>query len=112
MQLRLIGHVQMPNDHEYDLTGCFVTLEAWGDVSSERAIVALAASAVRKMAMSSTRRLPAMSPSMGKNGIKGEVVMRNGEILGWAWGAGFVDGIGQGSSKQAPRWSASAAAPP
>ncbi|MDU1355514.1 MAG: TrbI/VirB10 family protein, partial [Citrobacter freundii] len=33
---------------------------------------------------------------MGKNGIKGEVVMRNGKILGWAWGAGFVDGIGQG----------------
>ena len=28
----------------------------------------------------------------GKNGIKGEVVMRNGKILGWAWGAGFVDG--------------------
>ena len=23
-------------------------------------------------------------------------VMRNGKILGWAWGAGFVDGIGQG----------------
>jgi conjugal transfer pilus assembly protein TraB len=22
--------------------------------------------------------------------------MRNGKILGWAWGAGFVDGIGQG----------------
>ncbi len=21
--------------------------------------------------------------------------MRNGKILGWAWGAGFVDGIGQ-----------------
>ena len=23
------------------------------------------------------------------------MVMRNGKILGWAWGAGFVDGIGQ-----------------
>ncbi|QZY49617.1 hypothetical protein K7G95_00160 (plasmid) [Escherichia coli] len=22
-------------------------------------------------------------------------MMRNGKILGWAWGAGFVDGIGQ-----------------
>ncbi|PFP21146.1 conjugal transfer protein TraB, partial [Bacillus sp. AFS073361] len=39
MQLRLTGKVQMPNDEEFDLTGCFVTLEAWGDVSSERAIV-------------------------------------------------------------------------
>lgn len=35
----------------------------------------------------------------GKNGIKGEVVMRNGKILGWAWGAGFVDGIGQGMER-------------
>ncbi|HCN1276074.1 TPA: hypothetical protein N6M13_005090, partial [Escherichia coli] len=31
--------------------------------------------------------------------IKGEVVMRNGKILGWAWGAGFVDGIGQGMER-------------
>jgi conjugal transfer pilus assembly protein TraB len=36
---------------------------------------------------------------MGKNGVKGEVVMRNGKILGWAWGAGFVDGIGQGMER-------------
>ena len=33
---------------------------------------------------------------MGKNGIKGEVVMREGKILGWAAGAGFIEGIGQG----------------
>ena len=25
--------------------------------------------------------------------------MRNGKILGWAWGAGFVDGIGQGMER-------------
>ncbi len=44
---------------------------------------------------------------MGKNGVKGEVVMRNGKILGWAWGAGFVDGIGQGierASQPAVGW--------
>jgi conjugal transfer pilus assembly protein TraB len=39
MQLRIIGRVEMPNSKTYDLTGCFVGLEAWGDVSSERAIV-------------------------------------------------------------------------
>ncbi|SUG35928.1 IncF plasmid conjugative transfer pilus assembly protein TraB [Salmonella enterica subsp. arizonae] len=33
---------------------------------------------------------------MGKNGIKGEVVMRNGQILLYAGGAGFLDGIGEG----------------
>ncbi|MFU1833848.1 conjugal transfer protein TraB, partial [Klebsiella pneumoniae] len=39
MQLRITGRVEMPNSKTYDLTGCFVGLEAWGDVSSERAIV-------------------------------------------------------------------------
>ena len=46
-----------------------------------------------------------MSASGVKNGIKGEVVMRNGKILGWAWGAGFVDGIGQGMSAPPSRLS-------
>jgi conjugal transfer pilus assembly protein TraB len=36
---------------------------------------------------------------MGKNGVKGEVVMRNGKVLGFAWGAGFLDGIGQGVNR-------------
>jgi conjugal transfer pilus assembly protein TraB len=30
MQLSIIGHVEMPNSKTYDLTGCFVGLEAWG----------------------------------------------------------------------------------
>ncbi|MDG5898307.1 TrbI/VirB10 family protein [Escherichia coli] len=47
-----------------------------------------------------------MSASGVKNGIKGEVVMRNGKILGWAWGAGFVDGIGREWSAPPSRLSA------
>ena len=39
MQLRIRGLVEMPNSKTYDATGCFVGLEALGDVSSERAIV-------------------------------------------------------------------------
>jgi conjugal transfer pilus assembly protein TraB len=30
---------------------------------------------------------------MGKNGVKGEVVMRNGKILGWAWGQVLLTGL-------------------
>lgn len=99
MQLRITGTVEMPNSKTYDLTGCFVGLEAWGDVSSERAIVR-----TRKISCirgNDTIDLPIQGhvSFMGKNGIKGEVVMRNGKILGWAWGAGFIDGIGQGIEK-------------
>lgn len=96
MQLRLTGKVQMPNDRDYDLTGCFVTLEAYGDVSSERAEVR-----TRKLSCHIgndviDQKIEGHVSFMGKNGIKGEVVMRNSQVLGFAWGAGFLSGIGKG----------------
>lgn len=97
MQVRLIGRVEMPNSKTYDLTGCFVGLEAWGDVSSERAIVRTRSISCLKHGVTIDQPIAGHVSFMGKNGIKGEVVMRNGKILGWAWGAGFVDGIGQGA---------------
>ncbi|EJK1259039.1 conjugal transfer protein TraB [Salmonella enterica] len=96
MQLRLTGLVEMPNSKKYDLTGCFVGLEAWGDVSSERAIVRTRNISCLKHGVTIDQPIQGHVSFMGKNGIKGEVVMRNGKILGWAWGAGFIDGIGQG----------------
>ena len=96
MQLRITGHVEMPNSKNYDLTGCFIGLEAWGDVSSERAIVRTRNISCLKHGVTIDQPIAGHVSFMGKNGIKGEVVMRNGKILGWGWGAGFVDGIGQG----------------
>lgn len=96
MQLRLIGQIEMPNSKTYDLTGCFVGLEAWGDVSSERAITRTRKISCIKNGKTIDQPMKGHVSFRGKNGIKGEVVMRNGKILGWAWGAGFVDGIGQG----------------
>ncbi len=96
MQLRITGRVEMPNSKSYDLTGCFIGLEAWGDVSSERAIVRTRNISCLKHGVTIDQPIAGHVSFRGKNGIKGEVVMRNGKILGWAWGAGFVDGIGQG----------------
>ncbi|HHA1672063.1 TPA: F-type conjugal transfer pilus assembly protein TraB [Enterobacter roggenkampii] len=96
MQLRITGKVEMPNSKTYDMTGCFVGLEAWGDVSSERAIVRTRNVSCIKNGVTIDQPIQGHVSFMGKNGIRGEVVMRNGKILGWAWGAGFVDGIGQG----------------
>ncbi|GHM57687.1 hypothetical protein ECZU51_63570 [Escherichia coli] len=95
MQLRITGLVEMPNSKTYDATGCFVGLEAWGDVSSERAIVRTRNISCLKDGKTIDMPIKGHVSFRGKNGIKGEVVMRNGKILGWAWGAGFVDGIGQ-----------------
>ncbi|ECI9993561.1 F-type conjugal transfer pilus assembly protein TraB, partial [Salmonella enterica subsp. enterica serovar Enteritidis] len=99
MQLRITGPVEMPNSKTYDLTGCFVGLEAWGDVSSERAIIRTRNISCLKDGKTIDMPVKGHVSFRGKNGIKGEVVMRNGKILGWAWGAGFVDGIGQGMER-------------
>ncbi|WP_089569351.1 F-type conjugal transfer pilus assembly protein TraB [Escherichia coli] len=99
MQLRITGLVEMPNSKTYDATGCFVGLEAWGDVSSERAIVRTRNISCLKDGKIIDMPIKGHVSFRGKNGIKGEVVMRNGKILGWAWGAGFVDGIGQGMER-------------
>ncbi|EHF4936992.1 F-type conjugal transfer pilus assembly protein TraB [Enterobacter hormaechei] len=96
MQIRLTGKVQMPNDGEYDLRGCFVTLEAYGDVSSERAEVRTRAISCEFGEDTIDQKIAGHVGFMGKNGIKGEVVMRNGQILLYAGGAGFIDGIGKG----------------
>ena len=96
MQIRLIGTVEMPNSKTYDLTGCFVGLEAWGDVSSERAIVRTRNISCIKNGNTIDQPIKGHVSFMGKNGVKGEVVMRNGKILGWAGAAGFLDGIGSG----------------
>ncbi len=101
MQLRLTGKVQMPNDGEFDLTGCFVTLEAWGDVSSERAIVRTRSISCQLGDDTIDQKIAGHVSFMGKNGIKGEVVMRNGQILLYAGGSGFLDGIGKGIEKAA-----------
>ena len=74
-------------------------LEAWGDVSSERAIVRTRNISCLKDGKTIDMPIKGHVSFRGKNGIKGEVVMRNGKILGWAWGAGFVDGIGQGMER-------------
>ncbi len=89
----------MPNSKTYDATGCFVGLEARGDVSSERAIVRTRNISCLKDGKTIDMPIKGHVSFRGKNGIKGEVVMRNGKILGWAWGAGFVDGIGQGMER-------------
>lgn len=101
MQVRLTGHVEMPNSKTYDLAGCFVSMEAYGDVSSERAIVRTRKISCIKGDDVIDLPIAGHVSFMGKNGVKGEVVMRNGKILGWAWGAGFVDGLGQGASRAA-----------
>ncbi|MER0133273.1 hypothetical protein KD913_28515 [Klebsiella pneumoniae] len=49
--------------------------------------------------------LTATFPLWGKTGFRGEVVMRNGKILGWAWGPVLLTGLaGHGTRFTAGSW--------
>lgn len=99
MQFRLTGLVRMPNDKTYDLTGCMVTAGVYGDISSERGLVRTDRLSCHKNDKVIDMPFKGHVSFKGKNGIKGEPVMRNGKIIGWAFAAGAVDGIGSGVAK-------------
>lgn len=95
--LRLQGKVQMPNNKEFDMDGCFVTGEIWGDISSERGEVRTRSiSCNLKNGKDVDMEFKGHVSYMGKGGVKGTPVMRNGMIVGYAGAAGFLSGIGEG----------------
>lgn len=63
-----------------------------GDVSSERAIVRSRSISCKLGDDDIDQKIAGHVSFMGKNGIKGEVVMRNGQILLYAGGSGFPTG--------------------
>ncbi|MDX9668648.1 TrbI/VirB10 family protein [Pseudomonas sp. P5_152] len=96
MQFRLTGKLRMPNQAEYDLSGCFVTAEAYGDISSERVEVRTHRLSCALEGKSIDMRVEGHANFYGKNGIKGTPVMRSGKILGLAFLGGGLEGIGEG----------------
>lgn len=77
----------------------FCDSRSLGDVSSERAIVRTRSISCKLGDDNIDQKIAGHVSFMGKNGIKGEVVMRNGQILLYAGGSGFLDGIGKGIEK-------------
>lgn len=95
--LRLQGKIQMPNNKEFDTDGCFVTGEIWGDISSERGVIRTHnISCNLKNGKDVDMEMKGHVSYMGKGGVKGTPVMRNGMIVGYAGAAGFLSGIGEG----------------
>jgi conjugal transfer pilus assembly protein TraB len=94
---RLLGQVQMPNNKEYDMNGCFVSGEIWGDISSERGDVRTSSISCKlKNGKNIDMAFKGHVSYQGKGGIRGKPVMRNGKIIGYAGAAGFLSGIGAG----------------
>lgn len=99
MQFRLIGKLIMPNDEEYDLSGCAVTAGVYGDISSERGLVRTDRLSCKLLGHTVDMPFKGHVSFMGKNGIKGEPVIRNGQLVGYAFAGGFIDALGSGISQ-------------
>ena len=98
MQFRLTGKITLPNDGEYDATGCFVTAAAYGDISSERALLRTDRLSCRINGHIIDQPFKGHVSFMGKNGIRAEPVIRNGKIVGYAFAGGAVDAMGSAMS--------------
>jgi len=98
MQFRLTGKVTLPNDGGYDLRGCFVTAAAYGDISSERALLRTDRLSCRIHGHIIDQKFKGHVSFMGKNGIRAEPVIRNGKIVGYAFAGGAIDAMGSAMS--------------
>lgn len=100
MQFKLKGQARLPgNNRLAQLDNCFVTAAAYGDISSERAIVQLQRLSCIIDGKHIDQPVKGHVAFYGKNGIKGVPVMRNGKILGLAFTAGALGGLGQSASQ-------------
>lgn len=100
MQFKLKGRAHMPGNNKMgQLDNCFVTAAAYGDISSERAIVQLQRLSCIIDGKHVDQAVKGHVAFYGKNGIKGVPVMRNGKILGLAFTAGALGGLGQSASQ-------------
>ncbi|HFU6544780.1 TPA: hypothetical protein ACGPD3_005394, partial [Klebsiella pneumoniae] len=88
MQFKLTGLAHMPGNQRLDkLANCFVTAAVYGDISSERALPQLQRLSCIINGKHIDQEVKGHVAFYGKNGIKGVPVMRNGKILGLAFGA-------------------------
>lgn len=100
MQFKLTGELHLPgNVRNKKLEGCFVTAGTYGDISSERAIVRTERLSCVINGKHIDQDVKGHVAFYGKNGVKGIPVMRNGKMLGLAFAAGALGGLGNAVSQ-------------
>lgn len=93
---RILDSGTLPNNHHSHLKGCLTLGGTWGDVSSERGTIGLTSlTCVRKDGTILDTPIDGTIFGIGgKNGVRGNVVMRNGKILMYAGMSGMLSGVG------------------
>ena len=93
--VRILDRGTLPNGHHSQLRGCFVLASMYGDISSERGEARLTKiSCTRKNGQILEKKVQGYLSFHGKEGIRGEPVMRNGKILEMAGISGLLSGFG------------------
>lgn len=99
--MRVTDFAQMPNQFKYNFRECFVTGQAYGDISAERAYIRL-----QNLSCVGTDGRAIDMPVRGyvagedgKTGVRGSVVTKQGQVLANALFAGILSGLGQGVSQ-------------
>lgn len=94
--VRIDTNAVLPNAANYQIKGCHVLASAWGDMSSERVFGRLATltcvDANNKLVLSEEVE-GTLVDSDGKNGIRGQLVDRQGAKLARSLLAGFAQGV-------------------
>jgi len=110
LTFRILDKGQLPNGQQTHLKGCFVVASVYGDVSSERG-------EIRLQNLSCVQPdhqildIPVEGTAIdtgGKEGERGNVIMRNGDILWYAGLSGFFSGIGNAMQQSLTTQSVSA----
>lgn len=101
--IKLTNLAVLPNRFRFDIKECFVTGEGYGDLSSERAYIrTVGLSCVRSDGSSIDVPLKGfVAGEDGKNGLRGRVVSKEGQIIAKALLAGFAEGISKAFSASA-----------
>lgn len=94
MTFKLTSSVHLPNNRRTNIKGCFLTGNAYGDISSERAyatIQKISCALPGKPVID--KKVDGWVAFKGKGGIKGKVSMRDGKVLTWAGLSGALSGF-------------------
>lgn len=99
--LRLVDKGSLPNKAVGNMKECRVVAAAYGDLSSERAYMRLEKlSCIEKDGhVIETDVDGYISGEDGKNGLRGNVVMRDGEVLKRGFVGGLFSGLGKATSQ-------------
>jgi len=92
----------LPNRWKFDIKGCFLTGEGYGDLPSERAYIRINnLSCVKNNGQHIDMPIKGNAVGEdGKSGLKGVVVTKAGALLARTLVAGFLQGVGDAFTKQ------------